>query len=129
MQITLAVNVGYRYERDTGRLERLVGQQADVTGTAQVTFIADVASQQYGIALCAYDPSSLTVDYHQNIATGIFYRDKEAFIQMARDAFKSWIPRYALEQWSMARQQLQAQADQAGISVTIPDQPNLVACP
>ena len=91
--------------------------------------MADFVGNHFGIINCAYDPNSLNVDYHQSIAASIFYRDKDRFIQAARDNFKTWIPYYALEQWAEARKALQAQADQAGVRVVVPDQPNLLTCP
>jgi hypothetical protein len=127
--VTQNVGVGYIHRRETGRLSGLMGQQATVTGVAQVVYVADVVNNRFGILDCTYDPNTLQVDYQQGVAAGIFYRDKNGFIQEARDRFKGRIPDYAVPQWAEARKALQAQLDQAGVHVTLPEQPNLTTCP
>ncbi|MCC7446523.1 MAG: hypothetical protein IT324_03855 [Anaerolineae bacterium] len=128
-QTTLPVGVAYRFARDTRQLSGIINQQATVTGTAQVTYIADFVGNHFGIVACAYDPSSIHVDYQQSLASRLFYRDREQFMEAARNDFKRWIPPYALDQWAKARQALQAQADQMGLTVVVPELPNLLTCP
>jgi len=129
VQITLNVGVAYQFARDTRQLSGIINQKATVTGTAQVTYIADFVGNHFGILACAYDPNSLSVDYQQSLASRLFYRDREAFIAAARNDFKRWIAPYALDQWTAARRTLQAQADQMGLKVVVPEQPNLLSCP
>lgn len=115
--------------RDMGVLGLAFGQGAEVMGTVRISLGGDIENKHFGILTCDIDTSSVRTTAGSAPLAGFAF-DLEQIEQAAYEAFKEEAARQALEKyWPEARKRLRDQFVAWALGLSVPDEPDLKACP